>query len=239
MKIKAYKTYYLIDNKKYDRVTTVLHFFTPEDLVKWGLKVGKKEHGEITKLAMKIGTRVDKISTAIMDNKKWAITKKDHPAVRNCVEGFQRWLKEENPVINDYQVTCKDDSLMIAGTRDIRINNYTIVDVKCSGRINLSYWIQIGTYAFLSGLPIKRLGILRLDKLTGDYEYKEIEYTEHLFHLFMGLLNYYRYLNKDKKEKEEVKNNGGDNITTREIEKKLGIFSPKVRNNWTEWHWEI
>lgn len=200
MEIKAYPTHYNIDGLKYDRVTSVLDYFMPKPLLEWALKEGVKGYKDKTKTGKAIGTRADNIAMAIIEGKHWCITDKDHPAIRNCVEGFKRWLEEEKPAIDDHQITCYDNDLMIAGTRDLRIGNM-IVDIKCANRISLNYWIQLAVYAKLSKLPIEKLAILRLDKLVGFYEYVIKDYDDELYNLFLGMLKYYRYLETyNKKE---------------------------------------
>jgi len=101
----------------------------------------------------------------------------------------------------DWQVTCYDNDLRIAGTYDLSLED-TLIDIKCANRISLSYWIQLATYAKLSGRGFKKLAVLRLDKLTGMYDYKIIDYTEDLYRLFICMLNYYRYENMYEKKGE-------------------------------------
>lgn len=238
MDIKIYSDHYTINNNRYDRVTEVLSYFMPKPLVKWAIDKGKKAYQDETKIAKSIGTRVDKITTAIINNERWAITDKDHPAIRNCVSGFQNWLKEEKPIIIDTQITCYDDELKIAGTRDMRTAD-TIIDVKCANRISLSYWLQLSAYYYLSKLPdITHIAILRLDKLTGDYQYKRIPINPELWQLYKALLGYYRYCNIADKIEEK----GGDEdilAVSTEFQKKFGIFATEVKSDWSKFHSEI
>jgi hypothetical protein len=201
MEIRAYPNHYKIDNVKYDRVTSVLGYFMPRPLLDWALKEGNKGYKNKTKTAKAIGTRVDKIATAILANTHWCITDKDHPAIRNCVGAFKNWLNEEKPKVIDWQITVRDDELKVAGTYDLSLED-TLIDIKCANRISLSYWIQLATYAKLSGRGFKKLAVLRLDKLTGMYDYKVIDYTEDLYKLFICMLNYYRYENRYEKKGE-------------------------------------
>jgi hypothetical protein len=201
MNIKSYPNHYKIDNVKYDRVTSVLGYFMPRPLLDWALREGSKGYKNKTKTAKAIGTRVDKIATAILSQSHWCITDNDHPAVRNCVGAFKNWLIEEKPKVIDWQITVRDDELMVAGTYDLSLED-TLIDIKCANRISLSYWIQLATYAKLSGRGFKKLAVLRLDKLTGMYDYKVIDYTEDLYKLFICMLNYYRYENRYEKKGE-------------------------------------
>ena len=213
MDIKAYPTHYKIDGQKYLRVTSILDYFMPKPLLEWALREGKAEYKNKTKVAKGIGTRIDRIATAILEDKHWCITDKDHPAIRNCVNAFKRWLNDEKPKVDDWQVTCYDNEIMVAGTRDLRIGNM-IVDIKCANRISLGYWIQLAVYAKLSRLPIDKLAILRLDKFTGEYDYVVKDNDPKLFELFVGMLNYYRYLTVDEKgEKDEIEQENGKELS--------------------------
>lgn len=236
MHIRAYPTHYNIDGKKYNRVTSVLDYFLPKPLLEWALKEGRKEYKNKTKTAKSIGKRVDKIATAIVNKQHWKVTDKDHPAVRNCVRGFQNWLNEEKPDILDTQVTCYDEKLGIAGTRDLRTYD-TIIDIKCANRISLSYWLQLAAYVKLSKLPITHIAVLRLDKLTGDNQYKRIPYDEILWLMFLNLLSYYRYATiynkKGGEENHEVK------AISTEFEKKFGIFASTELTDWDKFKSEI
>jgi hypothetical protein len=235
--IRVYSNHYNINGKKYDRITEVLDYFMPKYLVKWALNKGKANYKAETNLAKKIGKRVDGICMDIINGKKWKITDKDHPAVSNCVEAFQDWLNEEKPVIVDTQVTCYDDTLKIAGTRDLRTAD-TIIDIKCANRISLSYWLQLSAYNYLAKLPdITHIAVLRLDKMGGFYEYKRIPVNDQLWQLYKTLLGYYRYNTMyDKIDK------GGDKKIEKvntEFQKKFGVFSGKVKTDWSEFHKEI
>jgi hypothetical protein len=238
MDIKSYPNHYKIDNVKYDRVTSVLGYFMPRPLLDWALREGAKEYKNKTKTAKAIGTRVDKIATAILANTHWCITDKDHPAIRNCVGAFKNWLNEEKPKVIDWQITVRDNELMVAGTYDLSLED-TLIDIKCANRISLSYWIQLATYAKLSGKGFKKLAVLRLDKLTGDYQYKVIDYTDDLYNLFLCMLNYYRFENIYDKKEEEVDDGKRIEVATGEIQKKFGIFSPEIKSDWSKFHNEI
>ena len=73
-----------------------------------------------------------------------------------------------------------------------------IVDLKCATAIRPSYWTQVAAYSWLWSpeAQIDFLGILRLDKITGDYEYKELsDPTEILYErdVWMSYLSLYRH----------------------------------------------
>lgn len=193
--IRAYKSHYRIDGKRYDRITSLFDEVQPKSLVQWKLDQGKDEAERQSKEAMVIGSRVDALAQEIMAGKPISVDS-EPLEVRNCLEGFRRWLKEEHPKVVDWQVTCKDDGLMLAGTRDIGLED-TIVDVKCSGKINPNYWLQVAMYIWMADKPYAKMGILRLDKMTSDYEYKVIPYSKWYVDTYVGLLNYSRYLKGD------------------------------------------
>lgn len=205
MDIRAFKTHYRIDGKKYDRITSVLDYFTTKEMMDWALTIGKEERERIKTEAISTGKKVDEVAQAIMGGHPYDIANEGQ-AVKNCVEGFKRWLNEEKPKISDWQVTLVDNEFGVAGTYDIRAGN-TIIDIKCSNRISPNYWLQTAMYAkILENPPVAHIAILRLDKLTSDYEYvvKPIDYK--LVDIYKGLLDYYRYIkgveNEDANGKE-------------------------------------
>lgn len=238
--MRVYPNSYTIDGKRYDRVTSVLNYLSPKPLVDWALDKGKEGYKSETKVAKAIGTRVDKIAQAILEKRHWCITENDYPAIRNCVTAFQNWLKEEQPNIVSWQNTYRDDILKVAGTDDFETED-TVIDLKCANSIRLSYWVQVATYIKSSGKNnLKFMAILRLDKLTADYEFVRYPYDERLYNLFVGLLNYYRYITMfDKKTEKKGENSKVITEVQTEFDKKFGLFAPVKSDNWTKFHKEI
>lgn len=192
------KTSYIIQDKKFDRVTSVLNYFTPPDLVNWYCKEGKQAKKK-SKTAKSIGTRVHNLIKEDWEKGRYRITDYDSPAILNCLEAYKNWRSIEKPNIISMEQTVWSDELGVAGTYDIQTHNsfYRLIDIKTSDSIKDSYWIQLAMYIYLAGLPsLTSMAVLRLDKLTADYQYVIKNYNEYYVKLFKGLLNYYRYCQK-------------------------------------------
>lgn len=191
--------YYEKDGKQYDRVTRVLGWFEPPDLTAW--KIRTKDHKKIGKKAMAIGSRVDGMCEADWRGEGYKVTIKDAEEVKNCMRAWEEWKRDYSEVYEDIQAmqeTVYYDDWMVAGSLDIRTSQ-GIIDIKTSGRVSKSYWIQTAVYNRQFQLP-KRM-VLRLDKRCGTYEFAECpeQYSqEYLENLFLGRLLNYRY------EKEET-----------------------------------
>lgn len=202
--IKSYKDTYKIEGRKYDRVTAILDYFTPKPLAD---KMRKDSSGmaEKSKTAKAVGTRVDTLIQELWRKGYCKFTEYDRVAVKNCIEAYKRWVEVEKPQILAMQETVWSDTLGIAGTLDCRLNG-SIIDFKTSEAIYPGYWLQVAVYAHLKrntgGSDISRIGILRMDKFSADDEYKVIEYDQRLVDCYIGLLNYYRYLQIMKKKPE-------------------------------------
>lgn len=189
------KTHYTINGMKYDRVTSILDYFTPPGLVDWYIKEGKGAKQK-SKIAKSIGTRVHNLIKDDWQKGKYYITDKDSQAVLNCMEAYKNWRSINKPEILSMEQTVWSEELGIAGTYDILLP-YKLVDIKTSDSIRDSYWIQLAMYIWLKGFPfVPEMAILRLDKLTGEYEYKSRPFEEYYVKVFKGLLNYYRYYQK-------------------------------------------
>src|SRR3990167_780390 len=194
MSIKIIKDYYLKDDTRYNRVTSVLDYFRPPSLFNWAIDIGKKEYKDRTKEAKKIGTRVDNLIKQYLLSKKVKLTESDDISVENCLKAYFRWKEDYSPMFLDQDKIVSDNELKIAGTYDLLIEPSTIVDIKCSNQISLNYWLQVAMYAKMAGA--KNIAILRLDKMTADYEYVVKEFDEQYVSLFLGLLINYRYHNQ-------------------------------------------
>lgn len=96
-------------------------------------------------------------------------------------KNFKKWydLNKENikPVHNEYTVIGEK----YAGTIDFICefnNKLTIIDFKTSKKISPDYFIQLMGYYQLclsKGIKIEKVGILRQDKFSDEYEYMEYD----------------------------------------------------------------
>lgn len=235
--------FYLIEGKKYDRITRVLDFFPHPDLTKWKLRVGPKEASRISKLALKVGSRVDDLSKPfLLKRSEIKIAAKDGLEVRNCIKGLQLF-RLEHPEVKI--VSCDklvwDEELRIAGTMDIETED-AILDIKCAGKISLNYWLQVAIYNYMSGLNKPYLAILRLHKSLGIYEYQTIPYEKSLVTIFVGLLNAYRYYERtgiggESGSDEDSDNDGWLGIADDEISKESEVAGPEVLVHRPGWNW--
>ncbi len=208
--MKVTKDSYIIEDKTYDRVTSVLDYFTPPQLIKWRDKVGIEAAKQTMSNAKRIGTRVHGLCKKRHDTGKYKLGKADSVSVKNCMIAYERWLADYRPGILGMEKTIHNPGIELAGTLDIEMKG-VIIDIKTSSAIRPQYWIQVAMYCHLNECT-HDMGILRLDKFTADYEYKVIPFDDTLVDTYIGLLRYYRYITK-----KEVKDNGKDNSTDREI----------------------
>ena len=159
--------YYTKEGKSYERVTRILDYFQPPELVDWKLRVGKTEANKVSKIALKFGSRVHEL---IETNS--ACKKSDADEVRNCMIAWNSWkanyvfkgMKIENGV------TLYDEFRSIAGTPDFIYEN-RLIDIKTSREVKPIHFLQLGGYASMMMKMPEQLAILRLDKSLGAYEY--------------------------------------------------------------------
>ncbi len=212
--MKITKDFYIIDNIQYNRVTSILDYFTPPNLIKWRDKVGIETAKKTMSTAKKIGTRGHSLIKTHFTTRKWKLTSNDSIGIHNGIEAYKKWYEVEKPEIKGMEITVSSRELGLAGTLDIELINDTIIDTKFSSSIRPNYWLQVAMYSFLRykirDIP-RKIAILRLDKFTADYEYRVIDFDEGLVDIYLGLLTYYRYITR-KEEKD-----GNHEVTNREI----------------------
>lgn len=183
--------FYLKDGKSYERVTRILDYFAPPELMSWKVRVGNKEANRISKVALKFGSRVHELI-----EKNGEVVKKDSEEVKNCMNAWNSWKKDywsEN-IVNG--VTLYDEKRMVAGTPDFTIGS-ELIDIKTSREVKSSHFVQLGAYASMMEATPLRVSILRLDKGLGIYEYVSNEKigvsVDHCIEAFRSLLGYYRF----------------------------------------------
>ena len=174
------------------RVTEVLSYFKEPWYIDWVHRVGRTEANKIGKAAMKVGNRVDEIIKA-----GGTPTTKDKPEVHACMAAFNKWRSIYTPLslTNGTRLFKSIEEVEVTGEPDIFVDG-VLVDIKCAGKISLSYWVQVNMYRFLEGVEGK-VGILRLDKTTGSYEYVVKEYDPSLVAVWVGLMRAMVYLKGD------------------------------------------
>ena len=175
---------------KMPRVTEVLDRFPEPAVVSWKVRVGAEKAKEISDEALDIGSIVDGlIQQHINGNYKGCpYGPEDYPEVHSCMNAWNNFLTN-HPWFIGKVVSIQDELKLddLVGHPDIILKD-EICDIKCSKAIRKSYWMQTAQYAkmyenqFKTGLlenniakKIYRISILRLDKATGEYEYKSLE----------------------------------------------------------------
>ncbi len=189
--------FYVKDEVNYERVTSVLGYFTPPSLVKWQLRVGTKEAKRIKTVSMKIGTNVDEAIRADVIGLD-PIKLKSQEA-KNCFKAYKQWRKDYAIKNIQSATTLYDEEAKIAGTPDLWMPDETC-DIKCASSIRMNYWLQTEWYARKKGHGYK--SILRLDSALAEYEYVRKTISDYEFQIFEALVSVYRFYNKAPQDTE-------------------------------------
>ena len=174
------------------RVTECLNYFKEPWYIDWIHRVGRTEANRVSKHSMKIGSRVDEIIKA-----NGAPTTKDNAEVHSCMASYNKWkaIYQPKEIVNGERLYRTIDGLEVTGEPDIFVDG-VLVDIKCSSKISPGYWLQVNAYRYLQG-DKGRVGILRLDKTTGSYEYVVKDYDQRLVECWIGLLKAFVYYKGD------------------------------------------
>lgn len=169
------------------RVTAVLDYLTEPELLAWYLKTGKAACKKISDAALRVGTLVDKMIQEDIKGEGYLCPAEDTP-VENCMAAWEKF-KADHPgymaSITGFQDEVTDGE--IVGHPDIILADQ-IDDVKTSRAIQPRYWTQTSKYAQMAGKS--KVGIIRLDKETGNYEYKVmgkdvVDYENRVFDAYL------------------------------------------------------
>lgn len=202
------------------RVTEPLNYFSEPWKLDWYAKNGKAYCNRVSKQAMKIGTRVDEIIKEKCSYVPYLSDyKKDTKEVHNCLEAFNKWWRVYNPtsITPCTRLSTTIEGVDVTGEPDIMVDN-VLVDIKCSSRIDLKYWIQVNMYRSLKNsahgldglvIPTQKVGILRLDKQTASYEYVLQDYSPSLCDVWVGLMRAYVLFNKEVCDGVDIREEAG------------------------------
>lgn len=167
------------------RVTEVLGYHTPPELINWIEKNSKKKREAIRDEAFRVGSAVDALVQQDIKDGGYLSPEGDSP-IENCLAGWEAF-KKEHPLFVD----TVDASQM---QRDLKVGNLTghpdfvirrgstwgVMDLKCASGIRPTYFTQCAAYTdmikTLDGLDSPSfIGVVRLDKKdAGRFEYVEI-----------------------------------------------------------------
>jgi len=125
--------------------------------------------------------------------------------VDNCLTAFSDWFDINNVEIIETEKTLIHFDLGYAGTCDaVAIINGTkyIIDWKTSKSIYPEYALQLAAYRIAEGNNLS-VAVLRLDKETGEYEFKDM--SKHIEQKEKAFINLLDFFYNEKKRK--LKNN--------------------------------
>jgi len=216
--IKRDDNYYYINNKRYDRVHSVLKVRYNETLVDWQIRGGKTESELKMRERQDIGTEVHSCVSQI--NKGKIYSKGDWELLSTEIQnGTKAWVQAKRTL--KFEVVCNNlvvwsDKYGVAGELDEihrQIGDILLIsDNKTSKELWLDGRLQVGAY-YLLGLESHRdlfkeiTGgrLLRLDTETGNWHEKDmVEMSKgeliEAARAFIGLIGVLRY-----QERYEVK----------------------------------
>lgn len=161
----AEKDYYLIEGKKYWRVTRVKSIINQPGLNAWRMKVGEKEAKKIMYARQNIGKKMHKLFELILQGHKINPDNYENKEIRTDLDLFQQLI--DNCLLN---AECVEQHLWsnkygIAGTADyigsykskdkyLKRNvepkfskkSFVVGDWKSSSGIYDDYWLQLAAY---------------------------------------------------------------------------------------------
>ena len=196
MKLEATegKHFYVTEGERVPSVTTVLQLLANPGLEAW--KRNTPDWEEYSSWAANLGTRVHKMIELQLNGRPQII---EEHFVMKCFNAFLQWKNQNEIGEIETEVRVKSEK-GYAGTADLKcdLNGESyIIDFKTSGRIYPDYLLQVSAYRAayveMTKRDIDGMGILRLDKQTGLYEFKEYSHEEYQkgLKMFLLLAEYY------------------------------------------------
>ena len=213
---------YKVNDVKIPSVTRIIDACFEKNLTNWAISIGDVEYHRIISEALEIGNETHKyIEEYILYEMEDGRHLPKIDKAEKSLTAFAKWDAKFEPEYLDAERKVYCDRYKYAGTVDAvaKINGRVcVIDFKTSKKIYKPYHLQVTAYAQaikrIDGLRQWPLGIiLRLDKLTGEYEQKVFEPKDHMstFIKCLELRQWSSLRIKNDKDKLESKNESVSN----------------------------
>ena len=184
------------------RVTEVLDHLMEPELFKWHIRLGKAACKKISDEALRVGSAVDALVQQDIKEGGYLVPEGDQ-SIENCMRAWELF-KKDYPLfvdsVKEMQTEVKQGD--VVGHPDF-IHVDGITDLKCSSGIRPKYWTQTAQYGHMKFKvsDFNFIAILRLDKVTGLYEYRKIEDWDYIFYeigVFNAYLTAFQHASKNR-----------------------------------------
>lgn len=164
------------------RVTEVLNGMLDNEFVGYIERNSKAKRKAVMDEAFRVGNILDALVQVDINDGGYLSPEGDLP-VESCLRAWEKF-KEDYPLFVPSVKTMQEELVDgdVVGHQDFYIereDGWGIADLKCATGIRPKYWTQVAKYADMKrkmmslGFP-RFIAVLRLDKVSGLYEYKEI-----------------------------------------------------------------
>lgn len=220
--------------QEYARVTEVLDYFYPPELVRYIANIGWGKSQAQLKRTGSASTRVHKLIYDQHKKGRYKLRASDSFEVKSAMQAWDFFKRDYDPIVLDMEHREYDGDLGVTGQWDMfcvidraldgrKVGN-TLLDLKSTGAIRMKNWVQAGMYARMKqnrdGVKIDSLAILRLDRNLGEYQFEVRPFEQYYVDLFYNHLNLFRYYNQEEPKalnKEEGKAHGSNSAVTTEV----------------------
>lgn len=207
--------YYLINGKKYWRITRVKGVINQPGINNWRVLKGKKESSNIMRVRQEYGTKFHKLVELILNDKK--LIGDYDKEMKLDLESFNKFKSLSIVETESVEQRLYSDSLKVAGTADGVIKyksnidflkrniepkfikpSMVIIDWKTSSAIYKDYWLQIAAYVFIfeeiTGLKLDGGVIVQFRNGKIHVEEKTREELKCQFEIFKNCIKLFEYV---------------------------------------------
>jgi hypothetical protein len=183
------KHFYATEGMRFPSVTTVIGLLANPGFEAW--KRATPDWEEVGALAANLDTSVHKAIELYLNGQPHAL--KSY-VQSGCFDAFIHWKNQYEFEMIETELRVKSEK-GYAGTFDLECEldgmSY-IIDLKTTNQIYPDYLLQLAAYRFayveMTKRDIQKMAVLRLDKRTGGYEFREYSHEEYQRGIKMFLL---------------------------------------------------
>lgn len=195
--------YYLINGKKYYRVTRIISIIDKPELRRWYGRMGNAKAKNTLKTRSDDGSTTHKLIEIILSGKPVDLSNYNE-GVQSSVSKFIEFQKKNKLIPEACEQHLWSEQNCYAGTADFIgycNGKHVLMDWKTSKGIYDEYWLQMSAYVMAfeeqTGIKLEGASILRVRDGEIEKQHKTYEELKNIYNVFLSAIEIFRWKYKN------------------------------------------